>query len=104
MMDTLFTRVTQPLRNQYLKLLERELVGSCESLLDVGCGDQSPIEPFAKRIRQTIGIDGFEPSIRSSQSRGVHNEYHLMNILDIGTRFQRGSFDAVVASEVIEHL
>jgi hypothetical protein len=37
---------------RYFEVLERE-VSSCDSLLDVGCGERSPISFFAKRLAST---------------------------------------------------
>ena len=78
-------------------------IGDAESLLDVGCGVSSPISHFKKKIKYTVGIDGFEPSIAESCSKGIHDEYHCMDIMKIEEKFDKNQFDCVLASDVIEH-
>lgn len=80
-----------------------KIIGDCESLLDVGCGNSSPIKSFSKRL-YTVGVDIFEPSIKKSKKLGIHNQYYKMDVLDIGERFEPFSFDCVFASDVLEHV
>jgi 2-polyprenyl-3-methyl-5-hydroxy-6-metoxy-1,4-benzoquinol methylase len=80
-----------------------EAVGDADTLLDVGCGHRSPIHGFRRRLRHTVGVDRFEPSIEESRALGIHDDYVAVDVLDIGERFEPNSFDAVVAFEVIEH-
>src|SRR5690554_6338013 len=84
------------LPEHYSGLLERELVGSCESVLDVACGSSSPISRFSRKIPLTVGIDGFQPSIEKSRLQGIHSEYRLMNVMDLEREFEAKSFDAVI--------
>ena len=39
-----------------------------ESLLDVGCGSDSPVQFLRNRPAQLVGVDGFLPSIEKSIS------------------------------------
>lgn len=73
-----------------------------ESVLDVGCGDSSPLARIKKKFR-SVGIDVFEPSIRKSKKNKIHDEYTVGDILKIDTFFNPKSFDAVIALDVIEH-
>ena len=91
------------LQDHYAKMLEKE-VKSGLTLLDVGCGSNSPIQRFSKTFKYSVGIDGFQPSIDRSNAKGIHNEYVLMNVMDIETKFNERSFDYVIASDLIEHL
>ncbi len=95
-------------RNFYTKVfpdfiaeLGRMLEG-CDSVLDVGCGSNSPIRHFSKGFRSE-GVDIFLPSIEKSRKAGIHDNYHKMNVLDIGRKFRKNSFDCVVALDLIEH-
>ena len=75
----------------------------CNSVLDLGCGSSSPLK-FLSRKSYSVGVDLFEPAIEKSRREGIHNEYILMDVRDIGERFQQKSFDCVVALDLIEHL
>jgi ubiquinone/menaquinone biosynthesis C-methylase UbiE len=79
-------------------------VGESKSLLDVGCGTNSPISKFRKRVSHTVGVDGFAASIDESERRHIHDAYRQMHILDLDKVFVENSFDCVLASDVIEHL
>ncbi len=89
---------------QYTKELQKEIVGSCETLLDVGCGANSPIRAFSKHLRYTVGVDAHEPSLKTSRSAGIHSQYQLMDVLRIGEKFEKKSFDCVLLSDLVEHL
>jgi SAM-dependent methyltransferase len=104
-MKNLLLQFKRPLLNflvTYHKELERK-VGNANSLLDVGCGSDSPIKYFKKRIGFTLGVDGFEPSIKESRQKRIHDEYRCMNLLEIEQEFGANSFDCVLSSDVIEH-
>jgi len=81
-----------------------QAVGPASSLLDVGCGSDSPVRHFQRRIPRLVGVDGFEPSIEASRARGIHDEYFCAEVLRIDDLFREGSFDCVLASDVVEHL
>src|SRR3989338_9256449 len=78
-------------------------VGSCKTLLDVGCGSDSSIKLFSHKL-SSVGIDAFMPSIEKSRKAKIHNSYKQMDALDIGKAFRESSFDCVIALDVIEHL
>ncbi len=90
-------------QNQYARELEREVEG-CSSLLDVGCGADSPVKYFSGRIKYSVGIDAFQPSIDRSREKKIHSEYFLMNVMEMDRKFPLASFDCVIASDLIEHL
>jgi Methyltransferase domain len=90
--------------DRYFKAVEREVCSSCSSLLDVGCGEISPISRFRKRLPYTVGVDAFEPALVKSRNLRIHDENLCANVLEIGDRFPERSFDCVIALDVIEHL
>ena len=81
----------------------KKAVGVVESLLDVGCGCDSPIESFSQNL-YCVGVDTFLPSIVKSKKRHIHDKYYQMDVLGISSQFKPNSFDVVLASDVIEHL
>jgi SAM-dependent methyltransferase len=85
------------------RTLKEALVGTCDSVLDIGCGSRSPLHGFSHLIPHTVGVDGHPASIERSRAQGIHREYHCMELLDAGQRFGPKSFDAVIALDVIEH-
>jgi predicted SAM-dependent methyltransferase len=86
----------------YRHELEKEVSGS-KSLLDIGCGRNSPVRHFSNQLH-CVGVDVFGPAIEESKREGIHDEYHNMNVLEIGKTFGQESFDCVLASDLIEHL
>ena len=85
------------------KLIERE-IGDAASVLDVGCGADSPLASFGGKYELTVGVDAHEPALARSRAAGKHDEYVLLDVRRIAERFQPGSFDAVIAIDVLEHM
>src|SRR3990167_6716294 len=85
----------------YYQVLEKELVGM-KSVLDVGCGSNSPLAKVTKTF-YSFGIDIAKQSIEKSKIAKIHDDYKVGNVLKIDTYFRPKSFDAVVALDVIEH-
>jgi len=77
-------------------------VGHCKNLLDIGCGSNSPIRYFSKKP-YCVGVDAFEPSIKKSMAKKIHDEYFLTDILEIDKKIEPNSFECVIALDVIEH-
>lgn len=73
---------------------------NCETILDLGCGYNSPIQYCS--VPFSVGVELFEPYFEESRKKGIHNEYINTDIRKVD--FEPKSFDAVLCSEVLEHL
>lgn len=96
--------LSRHLLQRYPDLLEREIVGHCDTVLDVGCGRSSPVGAFSSRLTRVVGVDRHVPYLEESRAAGIHHDYCESDVLEIGERFEPGSFDCVVALDLIEHL
>jgi SAM-dependent methyltransferase len=100
-------RHRSPLRARFAptyEVYQERAIGDVTSVLDVGCGADSPLGRFAGRYAQTVGVDLCEEAVAESRAACIHDEYVVMDVLEIGSRFEPASFDAVVAFDLIEHL
>lgn len=95
-------RANQNMGTHYHKELEKA-IGDSESVLDVGCGSHSPVQHIKGAFR-SVGVDAFLPSIEQSKADRIHDEYYKIDALEIGKKFEAGSFDCVIALDLIEHL
>ena len=75
----------------------------CRTILDVGCGDNSPIS-FLEEKYTSVGVDAYKPAIEDSKKRKIHNSYIHGDIKKLSSLAKAKSFDAVIALDVIEHL
>jgi len=75
----------------------------CESVLDVGCGSNSPLR-MMKRKSYSEGIDIFKPDLEKSKKNNIHTAYKVGDIRKLKKYYKAKSFDAVIALDVIEHL
>ena len=83
--------------------LEETLVQDCNTLIDVGCGENSGIRSF-KNKPYSIGVEIFDEAIEKSKQNNIHDKYVKINVMDIGTFFSKNSHDCVMANGLIEHL
>jgi 2-polyprenyl-3-methyl-5-hydroxy-6-metoxy-1,4-benzoquinol methylase len=76
------------------------LIGSCETILDVGCYDGSIMEILKCKCNKIVGIDNSISAILNCTNKGL-----TVKLLK-GEKFpfKDNSFDCIVAGEVIEHV
>lgn len=79
-------------------------VGQPDTLLDVGCGNNSPILRFQRRPGWSVGVDLYRPWLDESRRKRIHDDYVEADILKLGEQFQPGQFEVVLACDVLEHL
>jgi SAM-dependent methyltransferase len=82
-----------------LYCLKTELA-DCESVLDLGCGPDSPVQYCG--VKYTVGVEAFGPYYERAVAGRTHTR--LVNSTVQALDFDAKSFDAVVLVEVIEHL
>jgi len=100
-------RIDRALFKTFKEHFARELQGAlegCDSVLDVGCGVNSPLERLPRRLSRSVGVDLHEPWLAKSKGRGVHDDYVVADVLELDRHFPPQSFDAVLASDLLEHL
>ena len=88
---------------QILVMLElRAALAGCSSVLDVGCGPNSPLQHFG--LPRLIGLEGWPPSAETARKNRTHHDLILGDLRDLDRLVQPGQFEACVALDVIEHL
>jgi hypothetical protein len=93
-----FLAILMPQETHYLNAeLENAL-----SVVDMGCGDYSPLAYSDSGGRYFIGIDLSVEYIRKSKRRQIHSDYVKSHICTPSVRDR--SVDTVLALDVIEHL
>ena len=95
-----YARLFPPL-DTFQRCLRNWILPDCQRVLDVGCGDQGVLPRRVPGIPFCLGIDAKVPNAESAR---LHSDYIEMDIRDIENHFEPGSFDCVVALDVIEHL
>lgn len=91
-----------PKGEHYGHFLRAWILPECRTVLDVGCGRDARLVRLVPGIPFTLGVDAQIPEV--TPGHGVHSEYRQMDIRALADHFEPGSFDCVVALDVIEHL
>jgi 2-polyprenyl-3-methyl-5-hydroxy-6-metoxy-1,4-benzoquinol methylase len=101
----MFINILRRYRPEFISLeIQKLIFPRCQTLLDVGCGENSVVRLFSKKLKKSVGIDIFKNSLLRAKKKGVHSSYKTMNALDIDEYFKKQSFDCVIAIDLVEHL
>lgn len=79
-----------------------QLIGKCERLLDIGCGEGLLATLTKGRYEEFFGVDISKVALEIAKSRGVRT--FCVNIDAEPLPFPDDSFDCVVSLDVIEHV
>jgi hypothetical protein len=92
-----------PLRERLARRLLADALRGCATVVDVGCGVDSPIRHtgFAGRA---VGIDASPYALREAARVGFHAALVHAEVGDLTTVLKPKSVDAVVALDLVEHL
>ena len=102
----MFIRISRSIKKLYRSLFPsfimylKSEVGPSGTLLDLGCGNDSPAKFLDAEFK--VGVDIYDPYIKESKKRKLHNAYMLADVTKL--EFKRKSFDTVLALDIIEHL
>jgi 2-polyprenyl-3-methyl-5-hydroxy-6-metoxy-1,4-benzoquinol methylase len=87
-----------PIRNILLK-------SKIQTVLDIGCGNGSLAKYLANSIDiKIVGIDPSESGIENARKILPQNKFYCMGIYDDPGKIENEKFDAIISTEVIEHL
>ena len=73
-------------------------------VLDIGCGNGSITRLLYKNGFQIVGLDPSSQGVACCRSLMPNAVFYEMGVYDAPTSFPENEFDAVISSEVIEHL
>lgn len=77
---------------------------NARSVLEIGCGNGTLAKAIAERGMKITGLDPSESGIANARNLLPDGKFYCMDVYDDPHRIEEMDFDAVVASEVIEHL
>lgn len=98
-----FKNFFRQFENVFFFAMLQKAIDDSESVLDVGCGNDSPIGHL-KKIFRSEGIDIYPKCIQVSKKNHYHDFYRLGDVRKLSKFYKTKSFDTLVSIDVIEHL
>jgi predicted TPR repeat methyltransferase len=96
-------RLFVPPRERIVRRMLRTVLRDCRSVLDVGCGQESPLA-VAGFGGFAVGVDVSWSELRVARARRIHTALVRADAATVERVFRPRAFDAVLALDVIEHL
>lgn len=98
-----FKNIFRHFENIFFFFILQNQIGDSKSVLDVGCGNDSPLGRLNKTF-YSEGIDIYKKCIDVSRKNKNHDAYRLGDVRKLGKYYKNGSFDVTMSLDVIEHL
>src|SRR5688500_11883170 len=98
---TLVRQRADPFQILTMLRLRREL-SDCRSVLDVGCGNASPLRWL--KLGDLTGVEGYAPSFQEANKNKTHHRLIQGDVRELNQLVGSSRFDACIALDVIEHL
>lgn len=95
-------RIISKYKDWFLYWNLNRLLRDCRSVLDLGCGECSPLVRVKKHFT-SVGVDTYQPSIAKSRKLKIHDRYVQCDLLSVDKKIKPKSFDAVILLDVVEH-
>ena len=96
-------RAFTPLRARLFHRALRTALRGCRSVLDVGCGAESPLGAVGFR-GVALGVDVSRAALGAARAQGVHAGLVQADAATLAYVFRPRSVDAALALDVVEHL
>jgi len=93
---------------EIVRLLRERIPLAGRRVLDVGCGYGGTLIAFAEQGSKVVGVEIAEERARTGKKRladlGIEVDYRLDDICVEGIEDRLGTFDVIVAQDVLEHV
>jgi SAM-dependent methyltransferase len=93
---------------EIVRLVRQRIPLAGRRLLDVGCGYGGTLIAFAEQGARVVGVEVSEERARIGKKRlfdlGIQADYRLDDICEPNIELRLGTFDIIVAQDVLEHV
>ena len=93
---------------EIVRLVRQRIPLAGRRVLDAGCGYGGTLIAFAEQGARVVGVEVSEERARIGRKRlldlGIQADYRLDDVCDLGVELRLGTFDIIVAQDVLEHV